>query len=146
MILSSYQLQYSVKTKIIQALVFWIIDNQQTVKVRKDQVSHFLPIEFVVAGGFPKKTTSEILNLSTLNWRPGPDLPGERFYSKAVEFGDTFLIVGMALYSVTNWTDDDNMMMCHTFSLQVAMPRLGCTKTFWSMMLPMRLGSSGLST
>ena len=51
--------------------------------------------EIVVAGG-QYSNTSEIFDLNTSQWRPGPDLPVkmELFGASCVQFQQTFLVVG----------------------------------------------------
>lgn len=53
--------------------------------------------EVVVAGGDNGDfdlASSEILNLETMEWRTGPDLPGSLAAAASVPYGDTFLVVG----------------------------------------------------
>lgn len=49
----------------------------------------------VIAGG-RNDGTSTILNLDTMTYRPGPDIPNvlELYYANSVPFGNTFLMVG----------------------------------------------------
>ena len=52
---------------------------------------------YVVAGGsnyegYP--VSSEIFDLSSQTWSPGPDLPFPVLFATSVPFGDTFLVVG----------------------------------------------------
>ena len=48
---------------------------------------------FIVSGGRFEETTSEILDLNTLNWREGPSLPTEVQESYGAQFGETFVVV-----------------------------------------------------
>ncbi len=57
----------------------------------------------MVAGGYgDASSTSEILDLSTMQWRPGPDIPKEAKYNlrrgiygmSSFQYGDTFGLAG----------------------------------------------------
>ena len=55
--------------------------------------------KLVVSGGYDvnstlMSSTSEILDLNTLTWTDGPDLPQQLGYGASVQFQDTFLAIG----------------------------------------------------
>ena len=50
--------------------------------------------EVLVAGGNPNDISVEILSLSTMEWRVGPNLPKGIDYPASVPFGNSFLIIG----------------------------------------------------
>lgn len=60
--------------------------------------------KLVVAGGYRDSTTS-ILDLDTLTYYPGPNLPYDIYYGSSVQFGNTFLIAGGYSYSLSNDLD-----------------------------------------
>ncbi len=39
-------------------------------------------------------STTEILDLATLTWRPGPDLPKPVYHAASFQYGDTFGLAG----------------------------------------------------
>lgn len=48
----------------------------------------------VIAGGGGGDSSTTILNLDTLLYTPGPDLPTSIIYGSSIQFDDTLLIVG----------------------------------------------------
>ena len=50
--------------------------------------------EIVVAGGSQVGLLVEILSLSTMEWREGPNLPKDIEFPASVPFGNSFLIIG----------------------------------------------------
>ena len=55
-------------------------------------------MKLVITGGRAKKSTDE-LNLSSLEWNKGPDLPFHIHHGTTVQYKDTFIIVGAGSHS-----------------------------------------------
>ncbi len=68
----------------------------------------------MVAGGTVDGTSSEILDLATLEWRTGPQLPEDIRFMASFQYGDTFALAGG--FSSESW---DYLNTVYLYDLEV---------------------------
>ena len=59
-----------------------------------------------MAAGGVDEISSDILDLSTMTWRAGPDFPEPRENGASVPFGDSFIVVGGQSGDLLTYYDD----------------------------------------